>query len=84
MPVGDTPQPTNDRPEALLSSGVGVDNLPACLFLLQRKVECGPFIQFRFGPDAAAVSLDDSTYGRQPHSCAFKLLLAVEALKRAK
>src|SRR6266853_1008115 len=49
---------------------------------LQRKVKCGPFVRFRFGPNAPAMSLDDPPDRRQPYSGTFKIFVTVKTLKR--
>src|ERR1700693_5814144 len=48
---------------------------------LQSEIECGAFIQFRFGPDPAAVLVNDPLHCGQPDAGAFEVLPAVQTLE---
>src|ERR1700735_2476084 len=43
--------------------------------------ECRSYIQFRFGPNGAAMLLNNPLHRRQTYPCAVKLFLAVQTLK---
>ena len=47
----------------------------------QGEIKTGPAVDLAFGPDAAAVTLDDALHQGQPHPGAFKFLIAVQPLK---
>jgi hypothetical protein len=47
----------------------------------QGERETGPAVDLAFGPDAAAVALDNALHQGQPHPGAFKFLVAVQPLK---
>src|SRR5438552_12262813 len=49
--------------------------------LSESKAEGRSLIHFRFGPNAAAMTVDDALHGGQPHAGAFVVLGAVQALE---
>ena len=51
---------------------------------LEGEEEGGAVIGFRFGPDAAAVAFDDAADGGEADASAFKIGVAMQALKGAK
>jgi hypothetical protein len=69
-----------------ISPGVGGRRVASrcCLAdraLRQGEIKTGPAVDLAFGPDAAAVTLDNALHQGQPYAGAFKFLIAVQPLK---
>src|SRR6266542_2793026 len=53
------------------------------LLLLQSEIESRPFPHFSFGPDAAAMPLDDSPHSGEADAVPLKPFRVIQALERA-
>jgi hypothetical protein len=51
---------------------------------LETKIKHSAFFNFAFGPNAAAVAMDDLLYNGQANPCSFIIISAMQPLKNAK
>ena len=74
---GMTTRKSHALPLAARADAVGEHSLS------ESKIECRTFIRRGFGPDAAAMPLDDALHNRQPNAGAFLIFGSMQALEHA-